>query len=128
MHLMGEAGAADAQIVRHRLELSSRRGERSTMSKSNAAVEKQGLVVVRNRAERFFFRAFVFIIPGIYILRAVLQYIDLRRFPYALLDFVKIPTEIALIIALAFSNLLFSTLAHTIYLLFSSKVIWAHSK
>jgi hypothetical protein len=81
------------------------------------------LVVVRSSIERFFFRMFIVIIPAIYILYAALEYIDLRVFPHALLDFVKIPTEIALMIALVFSNLLFAAIPDTISQLFSSKAI-----
>jgi hypothetical protein len=81
------------------------------------------LRVVRNATEIFFLKSFFFIIPSVYLFRALLEFIDLREFPHALLDWVKIPTEMVLIIALIFANSFFSELPNALLQLFSNRVL-----
>jgi hypothetical protein len=88
--------------------------------RSNTIPEKQELVVVRNPIESVFFRTYLFIIPGIYLFRAIIQLIYLQT-PYALSDHIKIITELALIIALVFANLLFSAIPGFVSQLFGGK-------
>ena len=65
------------------------------LNSSNSGEEQ--IVIVRSSLEKFFFSRFMLIIPSVYLFRALLQYFNLKEFPPALLDFVKIPSEIALI-------------------------------
>ncbi|MAT96444.1 MAG: hypothetical protein CL608_04810 [Anaerolineaceae bacterium] len=91
-----------------------------TDNKDNTDYE---LIVVRNSTERFFFRTFFIIIPLIYLFRALVEFINLGEFPYTLLDYVKIPTELALIIALFFATRLFSALPNTLLQLFLDNAV-----
>ena len=54
-----------------------------------ASVNAEGLVAVRNRTERFFFRYFYAIIPVTYALRVILEYAESGPLPDALKDSVK---------------------------------------
>lgn len=81
------------------------------------------LVIVRNPTEVFFFKNYYFIIPVVYSIYALLEFINLRVFPEALLDYVKIPTELALILALFFSNLFFREIPNRLNWLLSNKSI-----
>jgi len=85
--------------------------------------ELADLIPVRSRIEEFFLKWFLLIIPGIYLFRSILEYIDLRVFPRTLQDYVKILTEITLIIALIFSNLFLSSIKPTILQLLTSNNI-----
>jgi hypothetical protein len=64
-------------------------------------------VVVRNPIEKLFLKYFYFIIPGVYLFRSLLQFINTNSVPNALFDFVKIPSELALMIALGCCSILF---------------------
>jgi hypothetical protein len=66
------------------------------------------IVAVRNPFERFFLSNFLIIIPCVYIFRCLSQFIVNDGIPDSLLDFPKILSEVAVIIALIFSNILLS--------------------
>ncbi|MBD3196536.1 MAG: hypothetical protein GF317_15860 [Candidatus Lokiarchaeota archaeon] len=84
--------------------------------------EDHNLVIVRNKFEQFFFKYYIIIIPTVYLLRIILQYVFFYR-PYSLFDFTKIITEVALIIALIFSNKLFSSTPVLISQLFLENIV-----
>lgn len=78
------------------------------------------VVVVKSQLESRFFQLYLVIIPSIYLLRAFVEYMDTGGTPYTLLDHSRLLTELAMILALAFSKSLFSELPHTLKKLFSS--------
>lgn len=82
-----------------------------------------GLVVIRSKLEKIFFQNFYYIIPVVYLFRGFLQFIDTWSFPSAFQDFVKIPAEIALILALIFANSLFAAIPKRFHQLFTSNVL-----
>jgi hypothetical protein len=81
-------------------------------------------VVVRNPIEKLFLKYFYFIIPGVYLFRSLLQFINTNSVPNALFDFVKIPSELALMIALGCCSILFrDTQILLIQLLYSEPIV-----
>jgi hypothetical protein len=103
--------------------MSNKTSEIKISETSDNSSERVSLVVVRSTIERFFFQKFIFIIPAVYIFRSFIEYLDSRTFPYTLLDFSKILTELAVIIALICSNLLFTSIPDTLSQLFLGDVI-----
>lgn len=83
----------------------------------------KGLVAVRNRIERLFFRYFYLIIPVTYALRVALEYADSQTLPLALRDSVKSLSELAVLTVFALANALFSELRPTIASLLANGVI-----
>ena len=77
----------------------------------------------RNAADRLFLRTFFIVIPTVYVMRAVLQYLEVRTIPVALIDSVRIASECATLLALSLSVLLFAFLPHGLRELFRSRVL-----
>lgn len=84
------------------------------------------MMIIQNTVERFFFRACIVIIPSVYVFRVMMEYIDTGH-AHAVFDWVKIPTEIALIIALLFSKRLFTAFPHEFSQLFTYHILVSHS-
>lgn len=103
--------------------MSEKIAKESNFKLNYANSNEQQLVVVRSYIETFFFSNFILIILGVYFIRSSLQFIYYEEFPYALLDFVKIFSEIALIIAFVFTKILFFEIKYRIFQLLSSEVI-----
>jgi hypothetical protein len=95
------------------------------LSAAGASQAEQLPIVTRSAVERFFLRTFFVLIPAVYLGRAVLQYLDVQTMPPALLDFIKIASELAIMIALALSALHFGFLPHALHELFRSHALSA---
>jgi len=89
----------------------------------DASDEDQQLEAVRSSVERFFFQKCSYFIPAVYVLYVVFEYIDQPVFPDALLDLVKITTQIVFVIAFILANRFFEAIPYTISQLFSSSAI-----
>jgi DNA-binding CsgD family transcriptional regulator len=84
---------------------------------------REPLIVNRNAADRLFLRTFFIVIPAVYVIRAVLQYLQVRTIPLALIDIPRIASECAMLLALALSVLLFAFFPHGLRELFRSGVL-----
>jgi hypothetical protein len=93
------------------------------LSPAEAPPLRDSLIVNRSAAEKLFLRTFFVVIPTIYVMRAVLQYLEVQTIPVALIDIVRIASECAMLLALALSVLLFAFLPHGLRELFRSRVL-----
>jgi len=78
------------------------------------------IVAVKNKLEARFFQLYWLIIPGIFCARAIVQYIDTRALPFALVDASRILIELGLLLSIFCCNRLFSELPYKLKQLFSS--------
>ena len=83
----------------------------------------QQLVAVRSPIERFFLSWFFLLVPGAYALRLAVQYVDSGELPGALLDTVKIASELAILIFFTFANQFLASTSSTIASLFANGVV-----
>ena len=81
------------------------------------------LVPVRHAVERAFLAWFFVLMPALYVLRLGVQYAQTGDLPYALLDRVKIASELAVLIVLALANECLAAIGPTIASLFSNGVV-----
>jgi hypothetical protein len=104
-------------------------GDQVTPSAIRAAHAAPGKwIPVRSSIERFFLRWFFAIIPAVYILRLGVQYAESGALPYALLDRVKIASELALLIVLALANTFLATIGPTIMSLFANGAVVSRTR
>ncbi|NEQ32467.1 MAG: hypothetical protein F6K04_15935 [Leptolyngbya sp. SIO4C5] len=78
------------------------------------------IIVVKNQFDACFFKLYWLIIPGVFFSRALVQYIDSRTLPFALVDSARILTELGFLLSILCCNLLFAELPHKLHQIFSS--------
>ena len=96
------------------------------MNDLNISIHKEdisSLVMVRSSVESAFYNNFYIIIPTVFLFRCLLQFIDSYSVPSAFFDFVKIPSEIALMLAIGCSSILFRDTRYYFIQILTSDII-----